>query len=169
MEREDQAALANFYSRHAKRVYSVALRVLHDPSAAEDVMQEIFMQVWRNPASFAAIQGSLEGWLAVVTRNRAIDVIRARKPAEPLDHLAVASRQNVAAEVENNITLDQVKHLVAALPVDQRRVVEMAFFQGLTHTEIASVTGDPLGTVKTRIRVALQTIRKGLSHQSPVA
>ena len=169
MAQGDQAALASFYSRHAKRIYSVALRVLRDPSAAEDVMQEIFIQIWRNPTSFAAIKGSLEGWLAVVTRNRAIDVIRARKPAESIGDLALPSSQNLAAEVEHSLALDQIKHLVATLPAEQRKAVEMAYFQGLTHTEIAMKTGDPLGTVKTRIRVALQTLRRGIGHAPSAA
>ncbi len=158
----DQAAMARFYSRHAKRIYSVALRVLRDPSAAEDVLQEIFMQIWRNPTTFIATRGSLEGWLAVVARNRAIDVIRRRKPSELADDLPLPSRQNLAAEVEHSITLDRVKKVVATLPHEQRRALELAFFQGLTHSEIAKETGDPLGTVKTRIRVALQTLGKAL-------
>lgn len=154
--------MARFYSRHAKRIYSVALRVLRDPSAAEDVLQEIFMQIWRNPTTFIATRGSLEGWLAVVARNRAIDVIRRRKPSELADDLPLPSRQNLAAEVEHSITLDRVKKVVATLPHEQRRALELAFFQGLTHSEIAKETGDPLGTVKTRIRVALQTLGKAL-------
>ena len=169
MSEGDQAALATFYSRHAKRIYSVALRILKDPSAAEDVLQEIIMQVWRNPTSFAAIQGSLEGWLAVVTRNRAIDVIRTRRPADPLEDFVLASHQNLAAEVEDSIALEEVRKLVAALPFEQRKALEMAYFEGLTHNEIARKTGDPLGTVKTRIRVALQTLRRNLNRQSAAA
>ena len=156
----DEAAMASLYSRHAKRIYSVALRVLRDPSSAEDVLQEIFMQIWRDPTAFIATRGSLEGWLAVVARNRAIDVIRRRKPSELVDDLPLPSPQNVLAEVEHSVTLDRVKQVVATLPHEQRRALELAFFHGLTHNEIAKETGDPLGTVKTRIRVALQTLEK---------
>lgn len=165
MKQGDQAALASFYSRYSRRVYSVALRVLREPSAAEDVLQKIFMQVWRNPQSFVALHGRLEGWLAVITRNRAIDVLRRRKRLEPLGDLPLASRQNLAAEMEESLTLDQVKRLVADLPKEQRIALEMAFFEGMTHGEIAKKTGDPLGTVKTRIRIALQTLKKGLRNQ----
>lgn len=156
----DEAAMARFYSRHGRRIYSVALRVLRDPSSAEDVSQEIFLQIWSNPTTFIATRGNLEGWLAVVARNRAIDVLRRKKPSELVDCLTLPSRQNLAAEVEHNVTLDRVKQIVATLPHAQRRVVELAFFQGLTHSEIAKETGEPLGTVKTRIRVALQTLEK---------
>lgn len=168
MAEGDQAALSSFYSRHSKRIYSVAFRILRDPGAAEDILQEIIMQVWRDPASFASIQGSLEGWLAVVTRNRAIDVIRVRKPTDPLDGLAIASSQNFAAEVEDSIAVEEIRKIVATLPEEQRTTVEMAYFKGLSHSEIAKLTGDPLGTVKTRIRVALQTIRRSFV-QRPLA
>ncbi len=156
----DQTAMARFYSRHAKRIYAVALCVLHDPSSAEDVLQEVFMQIWRNPTSFIATPGSLEGWLSVIARNRAIDVVRRIKPFELVDDLALPSHQNLAGEVEHRITLHRVKELVAILPHEQRKALELAFFQGLSHSEIAKETGDPLGTVKTRIRVALQTLGK---------
>ena len=160
ISQKDEAAMAQFYSRHARRVYAVALRVLHDPSSAEDVLQEIFMQIWRNPTSFSAARGSLEGWLVVLARNRAIDVIRKRRPSELIDDLPLPSHQNVAAEVEHSVTLARVREVVATLPQEQQRALELAFFQGLTHSEIAKQTGDPLGTVKARIRIALQTLGK---------
>lgn len=161
----DEAAMARLYSRHAKRTYFIALRVLRDPSAAEDVLQEVFMQIWRDPTNFIATRGSLEGWLAVVVRNRAIDLLRRRRPSELVDDLPLPSRQNLSAEVEHNVTLERVKQVVATLPHEQRRALELAFFQGFTHSEIAAKTGAPLGTVKTRIRVALQTIGKGFRQE----
>ena len=156
----DEAAMAKLYSRHAKLTYFIALRVLRDPSSAEDVLHEIFLQIWRNPTTFIATRGSLEGWLAVITRNRAIDLLRKRRPSESVDDLPLPSQQNLSAEVEHNVTLERVKQKVATLPHEQRRTLELAFFEGLTHSEIAAETGAPLGTVKTRIRVALQTLRK---------
>lgn len=160
VSQKDEAAMAQFYSRHARRVYSVALRVLRDPSAAEDVLQEIFMQIWRNPTSFIETRGTLEGWLVVLARNRAIDVIRRRRPSELVDDLPLASSQDLAADVEHSVVLDRVRQAIATLPKEQQTALELAFFQGLTHSEIAKQTGDPLGTVKTRIRVAVQTIAK---------
>ena len=118
------------------------------------------MQIWRNPITFIATRGSLEGWLAVVARNRAIDLLRRKKPSELVDELSLPSRQNLAAEMEHSVTSERAKQVVATLPLDQQRALELAFFQGLTHTEIAAETGVPLGTVKTQIRVALQTLEK---------
>ena len=161
----DEAAMARLYSRHATRTYSIALRVLRDPSSAEDVLQEIFMQIWRNPTSFTATRGSIEGWLAVVARNRAIDMLRRRKPSELVNELLLPSRQNLSAEVEHSVTLERVKQVIATLPEEQQRALELAFFQGLTHLEIAAETGVPLGTVKTRIRVALQKLGKSFGQE----
>src|SRR5215469_14474273 len=85
VERGDEYAMAVLFDRYSKVVYSVALRVLRDPSSAEDILQEVFMQVWRNPESFVASRGSLGGWLAVVARNRSIDALRRKKPSEPVN------------------------------------------------------------------------------------
>ena len=149
-----------FYSRHAKRVYSVALRVLREPSSAEDVLQEVFVQIWRNPQTFSSGRGDLGSWLGVVAKNRAIDTMRRKKATSPLEEVSLRSRQDVAADVENGLTLERLKQLFTSLPSQQQEALELAFFQGLTHSEIAKRTGDPLGTVKTRIRVGLQTLRK---------
>ena len=86
VQRGDEYAMAALFDRYSKVVYSVALRVLRDPASAEDVLQEIFMQIWRNPGSFVATRGSLGGWLAVVSRNRSIDTLRRRRPTEPRRH-----------------------------------------------------------------------------------
>jgi RNA polymerase sigma-70 factor (ECF subfamily) len=146
--------------RYSKVVYSVALRVLRDPAAAEDVLQEIFMQVWRNPGSFTSTRGSLGGWLAVVARNRSIDTLRRRRPTDSVDDVVLASSSNIAVEAERNSLMERARSVIATLPGEQRKTLEMAFFDGLTHSEIAELTGDPLGTVKTRIRSALLTLRK---------
>jgi len=158
--RGDEPAMASLFDRYSKIVYSVALRVLRDPSLAEDVLQEVFMQIWRNPESFTATRGSLGGWLAVVSRNRSIDVLRRKRPTESVDDLPLASPYNLADEGERNIMMERARGAIQVLPVEQRKTLEMAFFDGLTHSEIAEMTGDPLGTVKTRIRSALLTLRK---------
>jgi RNA polymerase sigma-70 factor (ECF subfamily) len=156
----EERAMAVLFDRYSKIVYSVSLRVLRDTAAAEDVMQEIFMQIWRNPNSFIAAKGSLGGWLSVVSRNRSIDTLRRKKPSEQVEELNLASSCNLAAEAERNILMVKARATVALLPAEQRKTLEMAFFDGLTHSEIAELTGDPLGTVKTRIRSALTTLRK---------
>ncbi len=159
----DQAAMAAIFDRYSSMVYSVALRVLHDPGEAEDVMQEIFIQVWKNPSAFISGKGSLGAWLLVVTRNRAIDGIRRRKPSDSVDDVVLVSSTNLASEAERNTLMAKVRQVITSLPPEQRRSLEMAYFDGMTHTEIAAKTGDPLGTVKTRIRLALSSLRKAMA------
>lgn len=163
IESGDQAAMSALFDRYGTLVYSVALRVLKDASEAEDVMQEIFVQVWKNPGAYVSGKGSLAGWLAVVSRNRSIDAIRKRRPAEPLELFALPAATNLARDAERDFLLGKIRGVMGSLPEEQRKPLELAFFEGLSHSEIAAKTGDPLGTVKTRIRIALATIRKALT------
>jgi RNA polymerase sigma-70 factor (ECF subfamily) len=160
--RQDQAAMATLFDRYSRLVYSIALRVLREPDLAEDVMQEVLLQVWRQPGGFVSQRGSLGAWLAVVSRNRAIDVIRRRAHLTPLDELVVPEPRNLQRAVENKHLIDQVKGAVETLPQEQQTPLYMAYFEGLTHTEISERTGAPLGTVKTRIRSALTAVRRAL-------
>jgi RNA polymerase sigma-70 factor (ECF subfamily) len=156
----NEQAMASLFDRYSKVVYSVALRVLRDPASAEDVLQEVFMQIWRNPDSFTAARGSLGGWLSIVSRNRSIDTLRRKRPTVDVDNVPLASSFNLANEAETNSLMERARGVIHKLPTEQRKTLEMAFFDGLTHSEIAEMTGDPLGTVKTRIRSALLTLRK---------
>jgi RNA polymerase sigma-70 factor (ECF subfamily) len=156
----DENAMEEIFRRYSGPVYSVALRVLRDTGQAEDVLQEVFLQLWRNPAAFVQDRGSLGAWLVVVARNRAIDLLRRRKPSDSVDDVVLASSINVADEAERNVMMEKVRRALAELPREQRKSLELAYFEGLSHTEIASRTGDPLGTVKTRIRQALIALRK---------
>ena len=158
----EQQAMAEIFDRYAGLVYSVALRVLNDSGHAEDVMQEIFFQLWRNPDSFSPSRGSLGAWLLVVARNRAIDHLRQRRSGEPVDELVVASATNLENEAQRSIIIQRVQHIIGDLPKEQQQSLQMAFFDGLSHSEIAEKTGQPLGTVKTRIRSALTSLRKRL-------
>lgn len=160
VQQGDEHAMACLFDRYSRIVYSVALRVLRDPASAEDVLQEIFMQIWRSPDGFIATRGTLGGWLAVVSRNRSIDALRRKRPTEQIDEMLLPSTYNLADEAERNGMMDIARSVIQKLPPDQRKTLEMAFFDGLTHSEIAEMTGDPLGTVKTRIRGALLTLRK---------
>ncbi len=162
VQRGDEGAMAQIFDRYSKLVYSVALRVLRDPAAAEDVLQDIFMQIWRKPDSFIATRGTLGGWLAVVARNRSIDSLRRRKPSDSVEEMTLASPYNLAEEAERNSMMERARGIMTGLPMEQRKTLEMAFFDGLTHSEIAELTGDPLGTVKTRIRTALLVLRKAM-------
>jgi RNA polymerase sigma-70 factor, ECF subfamily len=156
----DQTAMAEVFDRYGRVVYSVAFRVLKDSGHAEDVMQEIFFQVWRNPNSFVQGRGSLGAWLVVVARNRSIDFLRRRKPTDSVEDVVLAIDCDLAAEAEHNALMEKVHKVMKDLPVEQQRSMELAFFDGLSHSEIAEKTGDPLGTVKTRIRLALISLRK---------
>jgi RNA polymerase sigma-70 factor (ECF subfamily) len=158
----DQAAMTVIFDRYGSMVYSVALRVLKDQPAAEDVMQQIFFEVWESPRNFVAGRGSLAGWLAVVSRNRAVDVLRRRKPSDPVEEVELAADTNLAEDAERNIMMEKVRTHLDTLPRDQQDQVQLAFFEGLSHSEIAAQTGVPLGTVKTRIRSALISLRQAV-------
>ncbi len=158
----DQSAMKDLFDRYGSLVYSVALRVLSDSAQAEDLMQDVFFQVWRNPDSFVQGRGSLGAWLAVVARNRAVDVLRRRRPSDPVEEVVLASSTNLASDVERSRMMEKVRQVLDGLPAEQKKSVELAFFEGLTHSEIAERTGDPLGTVKTRIRTALLSVRKAV-------
>ncbi|HZC23878.1 MAG TPA: sigma-70 family RNA polymerase sigma factor, partial [Candidatus Binatia bacterium] len=131
--------------------------------AAEDVLQEVFMQFWRNPEVFDASRGSLAGWLAVIARNRAIDLVRKRRPESELSDVVVSVEPDLV-QAEWNLVLGKIRGALGGMPPAQRAAVEMSFFEGLTHTEIAEKTGEPLGTIKTRIRAALLALRKACNQ-----
>ncbi|MFI5109940.1 MAG: sigma-70 family RNA polymerase sigma factor [Terriglobales bacterium] len=156
----DQNAMAVLYDRYSSIVYSVALRVLQDTGAAEDVLQDIFMQLWRRPAAFDASRGNMAAWLAVIARNRAIDALRRRRPQDDIDEVMVSVVPDLASGAERSRAMEKVRGALQAMPPAQRAALEMAYFEGLTHAEIAEKTGDPLGTIKTRIRNGLLTLRK---------
>lgn len=158
----DQNAMAALYDRYSPVVYSVALRVLGDTGAAEDVQQDVFMQLWRNPGAFDASRGNLGAWLAVITRNRAIDTLRKRRPQDDLEDVILSVVPDLAADADRSRIATKIRELLGAMPPAQRSALEMAYYEGLTHTEIASKTGEPLGTIKTRIRAGLIALRKAL-------
>ena len=155
--------MALLYDRYSSIVYSVALRVLGDTGAAEDVLQEAFMQLWRNPGVFDSSRGSLGAWLAVIARNRAIDALRKRHPETDITDVIVSVEPDLAGDAERARTMEKVLGALGAMPLAQRNALEMAYFEGLTHTEIAAKTGEPLGTIKTRIRTGLLALRKAFS------
>jgi len=156
-------AMAAVFDRYSRIVYCIALRVLREPSLAEDVMQEVLLQIWKRPQSFVAQRGNLAAWLSVVARNRSIDVLRKRAPLDPLGELPLPDPRDMASEREQGWLIDRVRTVLNTLPAEQQGPLELAYFQGLSHTEIAERTGSPLGTVKTRIRAGLTTIRKAMT------
>ena len=160
MKSGDQSALAELYDRYSSVVYAVALRVLGDTGAAEDVLQEVFLQLWKNPGAFDAARGSLGSWLAVITRNRAIDALRRRRPETDIEDVIVSVAPDLAAEADHSRVAEKVRGVLGTMSKLQRSALEMAYFEGMTHSEIAEKTGEPLGTIKTRIRAGLMILRK---------
>ena len=160
----DQSAMAALYDRYSSLVYSVALRVLGDTGAAEDVLQDVFMQLWRNPGLFDSSRGSLGAWLAVIARNRAIDALRKRRPENDIEDVVISVETDLASEADRARAAEKVRSVLGSMPAPQRAALEMAYFEGLTHTEIAAKTGEPLGTIKTRIRAGLITLRKAFQE-----
>ncbi|MDR3747616.1 MAG: sigma-70 family RNA polymerase sigma factor [Acidobacteriota bacterium] len=154
-----EQAMSELYDRYSKVVYAVALRVLQDAGGAEDVLQDVFLQLWHNPDAFDASRGSLAAWLAVIARHKAIDRVRKRRPETDIEDCVIASGPDLRDETERALVIEKVRGVLAEMSSDQRTALELAFFQGLTHTEIAEKTGEPLGTIKTRIRSGLQQLR----------
>jgi RNA polymerase sigma-70 factor, ECF subfamily len=156
----DQGAMAELYDRYSSVVYSVALRVLGDTGAAEDVLQEVFLQLWRNPHAFDAARGNLASWLSVVTRNRAIDSLRKRRPETDIEDVVLSVAPDLVGEADRARAAEKVLGVMGRMAPAQRGALEMAYWEGLSHTEIAEKTGEPLGTIKTRIRAGLIALRK---------
>ncbi len=156
----DEQAVATLFDRYSRIVYSVALRVLSDAAAAEDVLQEVFLQLWRAPGSFTADGGSLGGRLAVLARNRSIAALRRRRPLEMIDAIALASPTDLAGEARRNRLAERARTLLQKLPSAQRKALEMAFFDGLSHREIAEMTGEPVAAVRSSLRSTLLALRE---------
>lgn len=160
----DEAALAALYDRYAGMLSSVLNRILRDTQAAEEILQDIFYQLWCSGSRFDPARGSLPGWLLVIARNRAISRLRRHNPAageEILENTVVMPFDLESSTAQQQL-LTRVKGALDSLPKEQRAAVELAYFEGMTHSEIAERTGDPLGTVKTRLRSAVETLRRNL-------
>lgn len=164
----DQTALAALYDRYAGMLSSVLNRILRDTQAAEEILQDIFFQLWRNPSRFDAARGSLPGWLMVIARNRAISRLRRHNPAAggELFEAAAVSTVNIETAAAQQQLIGRVKGALENLPAEQRAAIELAYFEGMSHSEIAQRTGDPLGTVKTRLRSAVESLKRTLHAQA---
>jgi RNA polymerase sigma-70 factor (ECF subfamily) len=171
VERKDPAAFEIVYDRHGGAAYSLAYRIVGDRLVAEDVTQEAFLSVWRSGARFDRARGSVRTWLLGVVRNRAIDVLRreaGRAPTVSIELDTVPEQESrfepTDAEALRREAGREVRGVLADLPEDQLKVVQLAYFGGLSHSEIAEVLGMPLGTVKGRMRLAMEKLRATLAE-----
>src|SRR5215510_530942 len=169
--KQDREAFSQLYDRCSSLVFSLAMRMLKVRSDAEDLLQEVFVQVWRQASNYNEERGSVEAWVINIARSRAIDKIRSIRRMEKsfalTDDPARAESSDIvesaAAESETRLTMNSA---LANLPETQRKVLELAYFDGLTQTEIAQRLAEPLGTVKTRMRSGIQRLRDMLETQA---
>ena len=170
----DAAALGALYDRHGAASYALARAMVHGAGDAEDVVAQVFAQLWRTAAGYDPARGSVATWITMLTRSRALDLLRAQRRRTRLHERAAAgdadgvavplggSGEAPDAAAERGELARAVRASLAGLPEGQRRAIELAFFGGLSHGEVAATLGEPLGTVKTRIRTGMQRLREAL-------
>jgi RNA polymerase sigma-70 factor (ECF subfamily) len=169
MARGDHDGLAELYDRHGRLVYSLALRILRDTGEAEDVVQEVFSQAWRQASRYESTRGNVVAWLMNLARSRAIDRIRSRRsrPQPAADDVRTVDVPDMAEPVDEQLALSSqaaaIRAAVDELSLLQRVAIELAFYEGLTHVDIAERLELPLGTVKTRIRQGLMKLKDRLA------
>jgi RNA polymerase sigma-70 factor, ECF subfamily len=168
MARGEHEALGELYDRHGRLIYSLALRVVRDSGDAEDVVQEVLAQIWKQAARFDLTRGNVVAWLVTLTRTRSIDLIRRRRARpELMSRLERVEQRDEApgqdVQVEWQVRAREIRQALDSLPTLQRVALELAFYEGLTHAEIADQLEVPLGTVKTRIRQGLLKLRDRLA------
>ncbi len=167
--RGDERALGALYDATSRRVYGLALQILRDPALAEEATLDVFTQVWRRAGGYDATRGTPLAYLLTLARTRAIDLLRARSRRAaredelPAEFAVADPGPDPFAERHDAERADMVRRAVSALPTEQRRAIEAAYFGGLSHSEAAAALGAPLGTVKTRIRDGLTSLRRALN------
>lgn len=163
----DADALGQLYDRYGRVVYAVISRMVGSPEAAEEVTQDVFHAVWRRAQTYRSDRGAVRGWLLTIARNAGIDWRRSKsgrlsRDGSIDDAAGVPADTRVDEQVNIRLRDERVREVVRALPDEQRRVLDLAFWGGLSQTEIAAKTGLPLGTVKSRVRLAMAKLRDGL-------
>lgn len=169
MARRDELALTALYDRYRLILFSLLMRILSSREEAEDVLQEVFLQVWRRAADFDEQRGRPFTWLVTLTRSRAIDRLRIlaarQRLADSAAHEATNGESSAVADTLHAEQREIVARALANLPEEQRRTLNLAYFEGLTQSEIATQLGTPLGTVKTRMRTGMMNLREQLGEQ----
>lgn len=165
--RADTEALSELYDRYQAQMYGLAMRITNDAQMAQDAVQEAFVGVWRNAARYSPVRASVRTWILSITHHRAVDLVRRRRVTvvlpEATETVAEAlSVPDVWPEVARSVDADAVRRAIAQLPDAQRQAIELAYFEGLTQVEIAERTQSPLGTIKSRVRLGLLTMRRSL-------
>jgi RNA polymerase sigma-70 factor (ECF subfamily) len=164
----DEAALSQLYDRYQAAMYGLAMRITNDSALAQDAVQEAFVGVWRNAARYSETRASVRTWMLSITHHRAIDILRRRRPASPLPETEQVHESMRTPDVWQEVArADDAKAVRAAmddLSREQREAIELAYFGGLTQTEIATRVGIPLGTVKSRVRLGLAALRRTLEE-----
>lgn len=168
----DPDVLGRLWDRHARPLYSLALRMLRDPGWAEEVVQDVFLRLWRNPGVYDPSRGDLRRWLLTVTHNAAVDGLRGKRGSarirdagsEPLEGMVHHGDVDPADTAWRNMQAERVREALSELPPVQREVMELIYFQGMTQVETAEHTGQPLGTVKSRLRLGMRKMRTSLSE-----
>jgi len=165
----DQTALARLYDGTNRLVFGLLLRILQDRTVAEDVLLDVYLHVWRKGASYSANKGTPLGWLLTIARSRAIDALRSRATRanaqqDPLENADVIADPSPDPERKSAISQRRVfvQRCLQDLPAEQRKVIELAFFSGLSQQEMANSLGQPLGTIKTRVRLGMARLRESL-------
>lgn len=159
------ADLESLYDAHHRQAIGLAYRILGDLGDAEEVVQEVFLSAWRTEHQYDPSRGSTHAWILAMVRNRSIDVLRARqrRPVQPLaDGVDPADSEDVPAQAVSNVDAAAARQALNALPPEQKQVIELAYFGGLSHTEIATQLAAPIGTVKGRIRLGLDRLRTAM-------
>lgn len=172
--RADAQALSALYDRYHRLIFSLALNVVGDHGTAEEITLDVFIRVWRAARTYRGEQAKVTTWLASITRNRSIDVIRKRnvRPEQhsvgwaEIAHSGVPRVNGPETATELSLQRQRVRAAIGELPPEQKQVLALAYFQGYTHREIAEVLDTPLGTVKTRIRLAMGKLRDMLEEES---
>lgn len=169
LRERDPQAMVEVYDRYGKLLYSIVLRAVRNGPTAEDITQEIFLRVWNRIHTFQQERGNFEAWLVTIARNRAFDYLRSLRASAPmalasLDDLERAGRfSSEFDESERLVKQKAVTDALRSLPEDQREVLELTHFEGMSQTEIAARLGKPLGTVKSQVRSAVKKLRLAMS------